>query len=319
MIRNVFILHIVILMLLCTACSSQEQQYQFPIKTEDMETVLNEQELDWSVKEVGTVDEYQNIITLTNEDEIIFGIGSKVDEGRKVLNMTWFLPAELTAEKFDQFYHDGLPRLFDLVGIFYGNSKEIDKSLNEFLDYYNKEENYNSGVYWTKRIKDDHLKIEIKPWQNSSDDRDRLGTLIIMSDKSYENYLKLKYENMKNTAETGSIQLSEGTVAEILGNDLPADEKTYSKHIIISGHLENINEIKNIPESLRNTGTKFMIPNKDKYFSAKLTDDTGTMDVFLQTTSLNKDELSLERKHNVMLSYYNKKPVVIVYNSALIE
>lgn len=318
MIRNLFILHGFILMLLCTACSNQEQQYQFPIKTEDMENVLSEQELDWSVKEVGTVDEYQNIITLTNEDKIIFGIGSKVDEGRKVLNMTWFLPSELTADKFNQFYHDDLPHLFDLVGIFYGNSREIDKSLNEFLKYcYKDEENYNSGVYWTKRIKDDHLKIEIKPWQNSPDDRNRLGTLIIMPDKSYEKYLKLKYESMKSTAETDSIKISECTVAELLRNDQPVDEEP--KHFIISGHLEDINEIKNIPESLRNMETKFMIPNKDKYFSAKLIDDTDSMDVFLQATSLNKDELSMERKHNVMLFYYDNNPVVIVYNSALIE
>lgn len=318
--RNSSVLYTIILMLLCTACSSQEQQYQFPIETEDMEKVLAEQELDWFIKEVGAVDESQNIITLTNDDNIIFGIGSKVDEGRKVLNMTWFLPEDLPADKFNQFYHDELSHLFDLVGIFYGNSREIDKGLNEFLKYYYKnEENYDRGVYWAKRIKDDHLKIEIKPWQNSLENKNRLGMLIIMPDKSYEYYLKLLHESVKNSAEMNSIEINQSTVAEIFEIEPPVDEELYSKHFIISGYLEDINEIKNVPESLRNIETRFLIPNKDKYLSAKLIDDTGSMDVFLQTTSLNKDELSIERKHNVVLFYYENNPILIVYNSALIE
>jgi len=319
-IRKLLTIHAIILILLCTACSSQEQQYQFPIKTEEMEKVLAEQELDWFIKEVGVVDDSQNIITLTNDDKIIFGIGSKVDEGRNVLNMTWFLPTELTEDKFNQFYNDELSHLFELVGIFYGNSREINKGLDEFLKYYyTNEDNYDKGVYWTKRINDDHLKIEIKPWQNSPDNRNRLGTLIIMPGKSYEYYLKLLNKGWKNAAEIDSIEISESTVEEILEFDPPVDEELYSKHFIISGHLEDINEIKNVPESLQNTETKFIKPNKDKYLNAKLIDDTGSMDVFLQTTSLNKNELGVEREHNVILFYYENNPILIVRNSVLAE
>jgi len=308
------------LILLCTACSNQEQQYSFPINTEDMEKVLAEQELDWFIKEVGVTDDSQNIITLTNYDNIILGVGSKVDEGRNVLNMTWFLPTDITADKFNQFYNNELSHIFELVGIFYGNSREIDKGLDEFLDYYNKnEENYDKGMYWTKRIKDDHLKIEIKPWQDSTDNRNRLGTLIIMPGKSYENYLKLLNVGWKNSAGIDSIEISESTVAEILEIEPPVNEELLSKHFIINGHLEDIKEIKNVPKSLQNTEIKFIKSNKDKYLSAKLIDDTGSVNVFLQTTSLKKDELRVEREHNVMLFYYENNTILVVRNSVLLD
>jgi len=43
------------------------------------------------------------------------------------------------------------------------------------------------------------------------------------------------------------------------------------------------------------------------------------VNVFLQTTSLNKDELGVEREHNVMLFYYENNPILIVRNSVLLD
>ncbi|MDD4781844.1 MAG: hypothetical protein PHT02_14740, partial [Tissierellia bacterium] len=59
------------------------------------------------------------------------------------------------------------------------------------------------------------------------------------------------------------------------------------------------------------------MPNKDKYLSAKLVDNTGSVDVLLQMTSLKPNQLSMERNHNVVALYNNNEPVYVVRFSTL--
>jgi len=65
------------------------------------------------------------------------------------------------------------------------------------------------------------------------------------------------------------------------------------KHFSLNGSLEDIKENKKISETLININSNNLKPNKDKYLNAKLVDDTGSIDVFVEMTSLNKEELSL--------------------------
>ena len=75
-----------------------------------------------------------------------------------------------------------------------------------------------------------------------------------------------------------------------------------------------------MPDSLKNTiSSRFLKPNRDKYLRAKLVDDTGSIDVFLQTTSLNAEELSKERNNNVVMFYYEHNPFFVVRFSPLSE
>ena len=97
------------------------------------------------------------------------------------------------------------------------------------------------------------------------------------------------------------------------------DEEFYGKHFIIQGKLENIEEIKNVPESLKNIKSNYLKSNRDKYLSAKLVDDTGSVDIFVQSTSLNVEELSKKRNHNVVLLYYENTPILVVRFSPLIN
>lgn len=90
-----------------------------------------------------------------------------------------------------------------------------------------------------------------------------------------------------------------------------------SKRYALNGQLKNIKENKNAPEQLANISSIYLMPNKDKYLSAKLVDDTGSVDVFLQMTSLNTDQLSMERSHNVVILYNNNEPVYVVRLSTL--
>lgn len=309
-------------MLFFTACSKEKQyEYEFLVGREDMERVLKEQKLNWFVKEVGEFEEAQkNIITLTNDDNIDIAVGFKSDEGRKVLDIVWLLPRGITTEKYNEFYHNELPELLELVGIFYGNKREIDKGLDEFLDYYlNVESNYENGVFWTKRMNENHLEIKVHQYAfGENDDKNRVGTLLVIPHESYEISLRLSNENLKSIKDyDSSMVFNKCTISELLNYEHPDEKEPITKYFIATGYLDDIKEIKTIPDSLRNSNNRFVIPNKDKYLSAKLIDNTGSMDVFVEPTSLNTNELKMEREHNVIMFYYENNSVFIVINSAL--
>jgi hypothetical protein len=287
------------------------EEYQFPLTSEDIEKVLIEQKMDWYIKQHSNVDDTRDIFTLTNDDNITFGISSYVRENKKVLNLSWHLPSNLTADEVDNFYYNELSRNFKLAGIFYGNKKELDKALNELLDYYLDEENYENGLYWIKRVGNDHLRLSIN-------NEKRIVSLQILPNELYEDYLKGLNESWKRTAEVDNIKIFYSKVADMNEGIPPVNDiDIFSKHFIIYGKLEDINELKEVPESLKNTNSKFLMPNKDKYLTAKLVDNTGTVNVFLQMTSLNLDELTEKRNHHVAMFYYNNEPFYVVRFSAL--
>lgn len=286
------------------------EEYQFPLTSDDIENVLTEQKLDWYIKEHNG-DDTRDIFTLTNDYNITFGIDSYIRENKKVLNLTWYLPSNLTADEVDNFYYYELSRNFKLAGIFYGNKKGLDKALNKLLDYYLNEENYENGLYWNKRVGNDHLKVLIN-------NENRVVSLQIIPNELYEDYLRTLNESWKRTSEVDNKKIFNSTVAD-MKEDIPPvnDIDIFSKHFIIHGNLEDINELKEVPESLKNTNSRLLKPNKDKYLTAKLVDNTGTVNVLLQMTSLNLDELTEKRNHHVTMFYYNNEPFYVVRFSAL--
>lgn len=293
------------------------EEYQFPVKTEDIEKVLAEQKIDWYIRDHSVVDDSRDIFTLTNDDKITFGIDSQIRDNNKVLSMAWHLPSSLASDKVNDFYHNELSKHFKIAGIFYGNKRGIDKALNELLDYYlNNEENYENGLYWNKRTGNDHINAKISPMSDSG--MGQTISLLVMPDESYEDYLRVSDEFWKSAAKEENIKIINSTVANMKENVPPVnDEDIFSEHFVIHGHLEDIKKIKVVPETLKNINSRFLMPNRDKYLSAKLVDGTGSIDVYLQMTSLNSNELYQERNHNVTLLYYNNEPLYVVRSSVL--
>jgi len=293
------------------------QQYQFPLTSEDIESVLEEQGIDMYIRDFNTVDSMRNMVTLTNDRNITFGIDAQVRDGYKVLNMAWYLPGRLTPDEVQEFFHNELSKQFELAGIFYGNKKGLDKELDKLLEYYFKEENYNKGAYWSKRIGNDHLRVSKSVQQVAT-----TIYMMIIPDEIYEDFLSSTNEAWKNTAEIENIKIYNNTVAEMeetaKEDILNENELDYfTKHFAIKGYLKNIKENKNVPEELINPISSYFIPNKDKYLSAVLFDATGSVDVFVEMTSLSKDELSAEREHNIVMFYNNGEPVYVVRFSIL--
>ncbi|WP_313165486.1 M56 family metallopeptidase [Sedimentibacter sp.] len=293
------------------------QQYQFPLTSEDIESVLEEQGIDMYIRDFNTVDSMRNMVTLTNDRNITFGIDAQVRDGYKILNMAWYLPSRLTPDEVQEFFHNELSKQFELAGIFYGNKKGLDKELGKLLEYYFKEENYNKGAYWSKRIGNDHLRVSKSVQQVAT-----TIYMMIMPDEIYEDFLSSTNEAWKNTAEIENIKICNNTVAEMeetaKEDILNENELDYfTKHFAIKGYLKNIKENKSVPEELINPISSYFIPNKDKYLSAVLFDATGSVDVFVEMTSLSKDELNAEREHNIVMFYNNGKPVYVVRFSIL--
>jgi len=314
---------IMMILLLCTACSGEEQYYQFPLKKEDVEKALVNKKLAWSVEDVVYAkNSPQVMFSLTDDNGVFFSISSNVYENSKILFMSWSLPHEFTTDQFNEFYHKNILDIFDLAGILYGNSKEIERGLKKFSGYYQKTEgDYVGGLYWTNRIGDDHLKIEIKPFSSPQDNRNRVGSLLIENSKSYEHFQQISYSNWRKSAQFDSIKIGDSTVEGLKKYTPPVNEEDFhGEHFTVSGHLEDIKKIKAVPDSLKNTiSSRFLKPNRDKYLSAKLVDDTGSIDVFLQTTSLNAEELSKERNNNVVMFYYEHNPFFVIRFSPLSE
>lgn len=296
---------------------TNEQEYQFPLSSEDIEEVLVEQGIDMHIKENNTVDSYRSIATLRDNENITFGIDSQVRENNKVLNLSWYLPKNLSSNQVDDFFHNDFSKQFEMAGIFYGNKREVDKELNKMLDYY-LGENYNNSVFWSKRVGNDHLRVSIN---NQTLPITISISMMIIPDETYENYIASLNDAWINTAETDNIKVYEGTVAEmenLAREEVPNENNLDTiKHFVVKGHIKNIKENKVAPDQLANIDSNYLIPNRDKYLSAKLVDDTGSVDVFLQMTSLNDNQLSMERNHNVVIYYNKNEPVYVVRLSTL--
>lgn len=314
---------VIVLIIICIALVTNSvsiEQYQFPVKTEDIENVLAENEIDFNITDHNVVDNSRDIFTLKNSKNITLGIDTQVKDNYKILNMTWFLPDNLTSDEVNDFFHSELSRQLKLSGIFYGNKKHLDKAIDEMLNYFLDEKNYDESLYWNKRVGNDHLKVKIQPMLN--DDKNQIVSMMIMPHELYESYLITLNDAWKKTAETNGIKVLNGTadqLKEAAIKNIPTgnDTDTFSKYFVIYGSLEDIKENNNILEPLKGINSNYLIPNKDKYLSAKLVDNTGSVDVFLEMTSLNIDELRLKRNHNVVMLYNNNQPVYVVRFSTL--
>lgn len=118
-------------------------------------------------------------------------------------------------------------------------------------------------------------------------------------------------------AEAANIKVTAGTVEDILNEvDNIVNEESHFKLFETTGKLDKIKGLKTIPESLEKIDSSLLKQNKESYLKAKLIDETGEADVFIQPTSLNNQELGEEREHSLILFNYEDNQVIIVCYSA---
>lgn len=315
----------IILIVICTLCEIKEIGYEFLLKSEDIENLLSEKELNWRLEDTFDEEIKDSVRYVFADDTgMQFIIRSTIYDsygykGERGIGIAWSLPRELSIEKTREFYYTELPEIFDLINILYGNTNRLKNGLIEFVNYYKKVENdCQQGMYWEKRAGDNHICIDVL-FENN-----KYGSLSVYPNEVYEGLvLPSKYEDWKQVAETDSIEIKNMTVDEISKMEPVKEEDFYLRHFVVQGYLEDVEDLKTVPETLKSlkvTRPYYFKPNKDKYLSAKLIDETGSMDVFVQSTSLNKEELGKERNHNVVLYYHDKEtPIFVIRFSPLAD
>ncbi len=187
--------------------NEQQFQYQFPLKAEDIESVLAEKEINMYIKEYNG-DDSRSITNLSNDKNMVFGINSQLRDNYKVLSMTWYLPEKLTSEEVYDFFQNELSKQFELAGVFYGNKRGLDKELNKMLKYYLDEKNYNNLLVWKERVGNDHLKAQIKSINGK---RNNIVNLLIIPDELYDDYLK----TLNNSKEFVAAEIAKAFLTDL--------------------------------------------------------------------------------------------------------
>lgn len=290
-------------------------QYDFPVNADEMEKILAEQKMDFTISDENAYDS-GIILSLKKEGNIIFGVNTQLRDGCKVLNLTWALPGSITPDEDKNFYRNILPGYFKLAGILYGNKGRVDRSLNELLDYYLREENYNKALKWDKRSGNDHLVVKI--WPKDGNRGFSTVSLLLMPHEAYENYLRAGADSGKLAAEAENTEFLEGTVADLKEVALP-DSKTdfFYRRFLVKGYLKNIKGSRAVSEMVKNINSPFLKLNSGNYQNAELTDHTGSVKVFLEMSSLNKNELKMERSYYGIMFYNGSEPVYVISLGAL--
>jgi len=292
--------------------STEEVKYDFPLEKDVVEQVLSDQQLTWNIEDEQSFVEGQSVFSLKDDDGVICSLNSYSGENGKFIKLQFHFPQDYTAEQIQRFNEEQWSNLFDLTSTFYGNSKDSKKAYKELLDYL-KDRNsieYKYG-YFTKRIGDIHYRAKFGPFTNDSNYY-QMATLEVLNSETYE---KGAYGNVAGWIQSAKRQgievfedISVSDIAEINTEDEVLG-------LIVQGRLEDVQKLKTVPETLQKALT--YKPNKNDYFTAKLVDDTGSIDVLLLVTSLNSKELQEDRNHHI--NYYAKEKLSVISISPLVE
>ncbi|MDF2505834.1 hypothetical protein [Clostridium sp.] len=127
------------------------------------------------------------------------------------MSFGWYLPQEITKDQGHSFYYEELPKIFDLISALYGNDKELRNALREFSDYYEKsEESLRDGIYWAKRIEDNHISI------TANLEAVKTGMILVNSNTVFEELiLKSHMEKYKNSVITDNLKISSSSIEQL--------------------------------------------------------------------------------------------------------
>lgn len=298
--NNLFKLYlsILVILLLCfvfIACDSNKEaeynftQYEFPHQQEDIEEVLKQNNLLWTLSMSKSKSDGHTYYLLANKQDIdVCSIESSNDNQGKYLELRGFPPVGKVVSIYEKEWQD----VFKLVFTLYGKPQHSQTIYNEFENYIRNKED-SEIRYWRKRI-DENTHITINFFLRDSTEKYSLHNIILMDNNSFEALLNSRekiWTNIlnKNQIESiGSLSISELTSLKIRDVDS-------IKGVIVKGYLEDIHELKDNKIIPKNK----LLSYNETFLSALLVDDTGSIPVILRSTSLNKEELGEVRKHYI--------------------
>lgn len=316
-----FMILVLSLSLLITACSPEEVKYAFPLDSEVIEKVLAQEESSWFIEKSQSFQEGHTLYTLKNEnDKIISTISSYSKDEMRHLGLNFFSISKLDKDPLKATINENeWEDMFKLACTLYGNSNDYKKVYREFVKYSNnrRDKEYGRAV-WSKRIDNAHFKVTLNPLdplEYGSKDFILRGIDIMNSD-AYEGYSLSLVNNWKYSMDREEIEILENTtVSDIIS--MNEEDNDLVRGIIIKGHLENISKFNDneLPSTIFPNSKA--VPYKEDYLSAKLVDETGSIQVVLRASSLNEEELGQVRTHHGY--YFGKDNIYVIALSVLSE
>ncbi len=300
--------------MLLTACGGEVQPYTFPLLEQDLQMELTKQKLDVEIAQhdENPMDEH-SILVVKDDLGVTYGFATTAKDGYRFLHMAWTIPPQFTDEEVVNFYNSQLKKYLGLTNALYGSGAKTKKSFDNYLkDNEVTEEHLSTGDFWTDRQADTHISIHRRIY--GSENRIRLGYVTMMNGDAYEHLLKSTSDAWVKRSELESFEIQNCTVSELTA--VVTDEST-AKYIRATGHLEDIKEAETPPVLPKILYSSTLDLNAKEFLSAKLVDDTGSVDVFVQKTSMIDSELNMERQHDILLYLDQGKPVYVVHLSAL--
>ncbi|OQB24459.1 MAG: hypothetical protein BWY11_01079 [Firmicutes bacterium ADurb.Bin182] len=314
--KRFFILFLIMISVFSASCGSPPVQYPLPLSREDVESVIAGQQLEWRFEEAQSFDEFHTIYSFRDDDGVLFAVESRGgDKGERSVSVV-IHTSGYSEDQMRKFHERESYMLFDLAGSLFGNPKETKRFFGDVEKFMESKESCGQyGLSVTKRIGDNHFLYGFSPWSAKSS-QSKSGRLTVMNTAAFERQNFIRARGTENTAKLENRPLEIMTVAGIKAAE-PAVESSDEADIrfAVRGRLEDIRKLKDIPESFKNKDGETPLPCMEDYLIAKLTDATGSMEVYLRPTSLSKEELGVERDHYMQFFSAEESFFVIVFSA----
>lgn len=303
MIKKIMVILLILTLCIVTACTKQPTN-EFPLTSDVIKQVIEDQQYDWEVVESQNISNKHIVVTLKNTDGVTLFVDSNgTNEARHLALMVAF-PPDYTSEQLSEFNDKNIADLFTIIGALYCDGKELENTYDKYLSYLSNRNPVDYRyVYFTDRIKDTHILLRMSSRLQQGY---LLSSIKIMNDVAYEQSLLATSKSMITTYERDKVVIKKASVSNI------SDETSRDKVLFITeGKIKDIQAIKdddirlNILSEYRSTKL-----HRDDYLSAKLVDDTGSIDVILVNRSLMKFELTKKRTHYIDYYGLDKLPVI---------
>lgn len=294
------LLILMLFVLLSSSCTKSVPAYKFPLSQTDMEEVMKMKNLQYHMEDSKSFSESHVVYTFKTDEGATIFIETQGLEDERALTIKWSLPNDFNEEQLKAFQTEEIPRMFELMTAIYGNKNEAKSSTKDFDDYLKTIDiSKDKAIYWTYRAGDVHYLFRMPQWSPNITEPN-IGLLKVRNSKAFEKFNVSSSKVLAESARSQDIVLKALTVQEILIQEDEGkfpDEK--AQWFIVRGSIDDIVKPKSRPRSLKLATFDFN-SEKEGFIRGTLKDSTGSMEIYIQPTSLTDKELEQERNHYIM-------------------
>ncbi|WP_312815661.1 hypothetical protein [Sedimentibacter sp.] len=276
--------------------SMNDYRYDLPLDSNDVEAIISQKSLEWKIDSQDSFRDGHAVYLLKKDLEQFSKLPFLLVDLEQSENMRHIIMSYVSLDSpRDKFINrDEFFEIFDLALTFYSNSDYSEVIFNDFVDYSPEKSLSEYRITWYRRIGDASFQISYYP---ADDENYGLNTRIVIANPGSNERMREseRYFWLTNIEEMGA-DYTEVTIEEMLKMQLPNDVTYY----LTESRLKDIKETKIISEGLSSFTNMFVNLDKKDYLSAKLEDDTGSVNVYIQPSTFTIEELEKTRNNKVI-------------------